>query len=136
VPFLDQDLVKFAQNLPNVLRVNFEDQTRHVNENNLQSIPKQNSSGKKILRRYAEKKGNPLTALPKKGFSGPDASWFKTQSRDFITTRIMNPKSNIWDFLDYKIGHELISAHLDGVSNRRLLVWSLLSLESTFRQFL
>jgi len=137
VPFLDQDLVHFAQNLPNALRIStYENGSNIVNENNLASIPSKHTNGKILLRYLSEKKKNPLTQLPKKGFSGPDASWFREQSLDFVKGRLLEPGANIWQILDYKTGKNLVDSHLEAKENRRLLVWSLLSLESVIRQFL
>ena len=137
VPFLDQDLVRFAQKLPNdfrVGRINKLDMS--VDENILTSIPKDAAEGKRILRLLAAKMGNPLATAPKRGFSGPDASWFKNQSQEFVRNRILNVNSPIWSKLNYNTGSALIESHLNGETNRRLLIWSLLSLDSIFRQFL
>lgn len=137
VPFLDQDIVHFAQNLNDNMRIsNAGFIHKSVNENDLKSIPLASNQGKIILRELAKKQKNPLAELPKKGFSGPDASWFKNQSLDFVKTRLLSRNANIWDELDFEQGKSLIEGHLNGNSNRRLLIWSLLSLESVFRQFL
>ena len=52
-----------------------------------------------------------------------------------IQDRLLNPQNKIWRYLNYEVGKTLINDHLEGRSNRRLLVWSLLTLESTIRQF-
>ena len=72
----------------------------------------------------------------KQGFSGPDASWFRGQSIDYVRDNILNKNAKLYDYLDYKTAKYLVNEHLDGKENRRLLIWSLIYLESWFRQFL
>ena len=74
-------------------------------------------------------------SLRKQGFSAPDATWFKNDKEKMIQDRLLNPQNEIWRYLNYEVGKTLINDHLEGRSNRRLLVWSLLTLESTIRQF-
>lgn len=128
VPFLDQDLVRFAQKLPNQHR------TKILAEEQNASKVKE-VQGKKLLRDLADRIDNPVRNLPKVGFSGPDESWFRKESKTFVTERLLNPNSCVWDKLDYSVGIKLLNEHFDGTSNNRLLIWSLLSLESTLRQF-
>jgi asparagine synthase (glutamine-hydrolysing) len=128
VPFLDQDLVRFAQKLPNNLRIN----SVSTFENSSEAKEVQ---GKKLLRSLAGRIQNPVQFLPKTGFSGPDESWFRNESRSFVSDRLLDRKSKIWDNLDFQTGSKLVIDHLNGTSNNRLFVWSLLSLESTIRQF-
>lgn len=137
VPFLDQDLVQFAQTLPNHLRVSkLSHKFNKVNENKLDSIPKRNNNGKIILRLLAESWSNPLSRLPKQGFSGPDASWFRNESSNFVKSRLVNKSSPIWENINYDAAMKMVDSHLEGKENRRLLIWSLLSLDSIYRQFL
>ncbi len=128
VPMLDQDLVKFAQQLPNQLRIGFFDKKR----GNSESFP---DNGKILLRQFAEKVENPVRNFPKKGFSGPDQYWFQGKSKSFIEERLLSRDAIVWEKIDYKVGSKLINEHMTGKSNNRLLIWSLLSLESTLRQF-
>ena len=138
VPFLDQDLAKFAMTLPNKFRLrNFE--TLYEDQSKINFVPATGGDevqGKFLLRELARIEMNPTQTLPKMGFSGPDASWFRHESRNFVADRILDKNSLVWDHLDFKIGKDLINRHMEGQSNQRLLIWSLLSLESVFRQFL
>ena len=63
----------------------------------------------------------------KKGFSGPDASWFKGESIDFVRNTLSNKNSPLYNYLDFKITQELVKDHTSGRQNRRLLIWSLLN---------
>ena len=72
----------------------------------------------------------------KQGFSGPDASWFRGQSIDYVRSQLLNPRASLYDHLDYKTVHALVSTHLEGRENRRLLIWSLIYLATWCNQFL
>lgn len=123
VPFLDQDVVRFAQNLPNQFRLG-----------GLQKSS--NLEGKLLLRNLASKMQNPRAAAPKQGFTGPDESWFKNENRNFVKMRLLNRDAILWNHLDYETGSNLINEHFNGLKNHRSLIWSLISLESTFQKFL
>jgi len=130
VPFLDNDLLNFTRRLPDSLLL------QEQPMNSVNSLRDNfNYVGKIALRKVAENV-TPLSAkLRKQGFSAPDATWFANDLNSVISERLLDPKSIIWDYLDYETGKELITIHQDRKSNRRLLIWSLLTLESTLRQF-
>jgi asparagine synthase (glutamine-hydrolysing) len=66
----------------------------------------------------------------KQGFSAPDASWFKGDSIDYVRKQLMCAGARIYSILDRATTQALISEHLDGRENRRLLIWSLLNVEA------
>ena len=70
------------------------------------------------------------------GFSGPDGSWFKGESIDYVRRVVFDDRARIYDFLDRGAVRTLVSEHLEGRENRRLLIWSLLSLERWCEAFL
>jgi asparagine synthase (glutamine-hydrolysing) len=70
-----------------------------------------------------------VTRAEKQGFSAPDASWFKGESIDYVRETLLDPKARIYDYLDFTSATELIDQHLSGSNNRRLMIWSLLSME-------
>ena len=72
----------------------------------------------------------------KQGFSAPDASWFKGESIDYVKRKLLNNKSRIYDYLDQDSVQKLISEHLEGKQNRRLLIWSLLNFEWWLKKYL
>jgi len=83
-----------------------------------------------MMKKYIPKE---ITEAQKQGFSSPDASWFKGESIEFVKRTIFDTKANIYDFLDYNSIEDLITDHLDGKENRRLLIWSLLNLEEILK---
>ena len=64
-----------------------------------------------------------------RGFSGPDASWFKGESIEFVKRKILQKNARIYSLFDRKTVGRLVDDHLSGKTNRRLLIWSLLNLE-------
>ena len=71
-----------------------------------------------------------ITNAPKKGFSSPDASWFKGESINFVKETLFNKEAKIYEILDYSTVKKLVDQHLHGEENRRLLIWSLLNTEA------
>lgn len=140
VPFLDNELVDFSMRLP-----------VHLKLGNLAEVVRQdeNEPGPKTAKYFARARDGKLLLrslmkrhVPeeiynreKQGFSAPDSSWYKGESIDYVRRTILNPDARIYNFLDSKSVHALVNEHLDGTHNRRLLIWSLLSLEQCFDTF-
>ncbi|MBM3503515.1 MAG: asparagine synthase (glutamine-hydrolyzing) [Alphaproteobacteria bacterium] len=141
VPFLDNALVDFAMTVPVALKLGNLDRTERINENEPGSKTgryfARTRDGKlvlrKVLSRYVPER---ISEAEKQGFSGPDASWFRGESIDYVRDRIMDRRAAIYDFLDEKAVRGLIDEHLSGQANRRLLIWSLLYLEEWTQTFL
>jgi asparagine synthase (glutamine-hydrolysing) len=77
-----------------------------------------------------------VTHAQKQGFSGPDGTWFRGQSIDYVRQVVLNSKASLYDYLDYSAIRPLVEDHLHGRENRRLLIWSLIYLVSWCDQFL
>ena len=91
--------------------------------------------GKKILRDVmAGYIPGDISRAEKKGFSAPDASWFKGESIDFVKNRLLDSNAAIYEFMDKKTVAALIQEHMSGQKNRRLLIWSLLNVETWLGQ--
>lgn len=134
VPFLDNDLVDFAEQVPVHLKLGNLREVIRLNENepgHKTAKYFQKTNDGKLLLRQVMKRHIPLqiTDAEKQGFSAPDASWFKGESIDYVRRRLLDPCARIYTFLDRETVHGLIGEHFDGIQNRRLLIWSLLSLE-------
>jgi asparagine synthase (glutamine-hydrolysing) len=140
VPFLDNDLVDFAMRCPVSLKLNNLQDVARINEN--EPGDKQGkyfmktSDGKQILR-DAMRKYIPQNIADgvKQGFSAPDASWFKGESIEYVRRQLINGSPRIYSFLDRGATHALINEHLTGEQNRRLFIWSLLSVENWLARF-
>lgn len=140
VPFLDNELVDFAMKLP-----------VHLKLGNLAEVVRldENEPGPKTAKYFARAKDGKLLLrslmeryVPadvynreKQGFSAPDASWYKGESIDYVRRTILDPNARIYGFLEAKTVRSLVNEHLEGKQNRRLLIWSLLSLEQCFSTY-
>lgn len=141
VPFLDNDLVDFAMKLPVSMKLGNLEKVVRLDENEagpkLRKYFERTRDGKLILReamaRYIPER---ITGRKKQGFSGPDASWFRGESIDFVRRALFEEDAAIYEFLDRKAVQALVLEHLEGRENRRLLIWSLLSVEQWCREFL
>jgi asparagine synthase (glutamine-hydrolysing) len=140
VPFLDNDLVDFAMKLPASLKLGNLGEVVRMNENEVGSKTakyfEKTKDGKLLLRKMMERHiPSKITNGVKQGFSGPDGSWFKGESMDYVKRKLYQPNARIYEFLDPAAVHSLIDEHLDGRENRRLLIWSMLSLEKWCETF-
>ena len=139
VPFMDNDLVDFAMQCPVNLKLRNLTDVIRINENEPGNKTRQyfqkTNDGKQILRdvmsRYIPEE---ITKAQKQGFSSPDASWFKGESIDFVRERLINDHAILYEYLDRKEVQSLVNEHLNGQQNRRLLIWSLLSIEQLFNR--
>jgi asparagine synthase (glutamine-hydrolysing) len=141
VPFMDNDLVDFAMRCPVALKVNNLAQIVRLDENEPANKKAQyfqrTRDGKQILRDVMRKYlPDEIANAEKQGFSAPDASWFRGQSIDYVRAVLDSPAAGIYDYLDRTTVRRLVSDHLEGRENRRLLIWSLLAVENWSRAFL
>jgi asparagine synthase (glutamine-hydrolysing) len=141
LPFLDNDLVDFGLEVPLALKLRLDEPLHRVDENDPGKNTARNLDrrlGGKLLVRSAMERLIPeaFTRGPKQGFSAPDASWFKGESIGYVRSLLMGPDARIFTFLDREAVQALVADHLEGRANRRLLIWSLLSLEWWIRGFI
>ncbi|ABV66933.1 asparagine synthetase [Aliarcobacter butzleri RM4018] len=129
VPFLDNDLVDFAQKIPVKFKLANLNKVIKMDENEIGKMQKTND-GKVILRKAMSKYiPEDIHKAVKQGFSSPDNSWFKGESIDFVKAKLLNSDANIYKYMDKAATQKLINEHLEGKQNRRLFVWSLLNFE-------
>ena len=141
VPFLDNDLVEFAQRLPVRLKLRDLNEIVRLNENEpgpkTERYFEKTRDGKLLLRKVMERYvPADITNQVKQGFSGPDSSWFRGDSIDYVREQLLSPDAAIYEFLDPAGVRPLVEEHLAGKANRRLLLWSLLSFEQWCQTFL
>ena len=139
VPFMDNDLVDFAMKCPVNLKLNNMQNIINVDENisgnKTSDYFQRTNDGKQILRNMMSKHiPKEIVNAPKKGFSSPDASWFKGESIDFVKKKLLNKKAILYEFLDYNSVRKLLNEHFQGLKNRRLLIWSLLNTQTYLDQ--
>lgn len=139
VPFLDNDLVDFAMQCPVHLKLNNLSEVIRLDENEPghknQRYFQKTKDGKQIVRDVMAKyMPEDISSAEKQGFSAPDASWFKGESIDFVREKLMSKNARIYAYLDCESAQSLVQQHLSGEENKRLLIWSLLSIEESLSQ--
>jgi len=129
VPFLDNDLVDFAQKIPISMKLSNLKNIVKMDENELVKMQKTND-GKMILRKAMSRHiPEDIHKAVKQGFSSPDNSWFKGESIEFVKDKLLNDDANIYKYMDRGAVERLVGEHLSGEHNRRLFIWSLLNFE-------
>ncbi|MEA2393144.1 MAG: hypothetical protein QOJ82_1035 [Solirubrobacteraceae bacterium] len=141
LPFLDNDLVDFAQRVPVGLKLGNLGAVVRLDENEpgpkTQKFFERSRDGKLILRKAMSRHiPEAIIGAAKQGFSAPDASWFRGESIEYVRRRLLDADAPIYEFLDRDSVQRLVSEHLEGRQNRRLLIWSLLSVDEWCRVFL
>lgn len=134
VPFLDNDLVDFAMQIP--IKFKLKNLTEIVRLNENEPGPKtmkyfnKTQDGKLIMRKVMERYvPEEITKAIKQGFSAPDSSWFKGDSIKHVQEKLFKHNAYIYNYLDRNSIQDLVKEHLNGKKNRRLLIWSLLNFE-------
>ena len=139
VPFLDNDLVDFAMHCPIKYKLQNLSSVTRVDENDAKTkfnVFTKTNDGKKILREVMRKYiPEDVSQAQKRGFSAPDASWFKGDSMDFVKRKILDKNARVYDFFDFQAVKKQVDLHLSGVENKRLFVWSLLNFEEYLANF-
>ncbi len=141
LPFLDNDLVDFAVQVPVALKLGNLGEVVRLNENEpgdkTRRYFEKTRDGKLLLRRAMTRHvPEAVTARAKQGFSAPDASWYRGESIDYVRRRLLDRNARIYEYLDRSSVTALVDEHLSGVKNRRLFIWSLLSFEQWCETFL
>jgi asparagine synthase (glutamine-hydrolysing) len=133
VPFLDNDLVEFACHVPARYKLRSPSAGAALDENSLgtpQRELQRSSEGKQVLRQAMSRYIPPATAAAtKQGFSAPDAGWFRCESLPYIRRLLGNPRAHVYEFVNPAYVDAVLRQHCAGQVNRRLMIWSLLSLE-------
>jgi asparagine synthase (glutamine-hydrolysing) len=141
VPFLDNNLVDFAMQVPVHLKLGNLRHVMRMNENEpgikTNKYFQKTRDGKLLLREVMKRYiPEDITKGIKQGFSAPDASWFKGESIDYVKAILFDAHSRIYNFFDQRTVIELVEEHFSGKCNRRLFIWSLLNFELWCQKFL
>jgi asparagine synthase (glutamine-hydrolysing) len=77
-----------------------------------------------------------VTDALKQGFSAPDASWFKGESIEYVRRILHGKNTRLYDYMAREAVDGLVNEHLQGKTNRRLFIWSLIAFELWLRSYL
>jgi len=129
VPFLDNLLVDFTTHVPTRYLIN-----RTWHEKAAEDI---NLSGKYLLRKaMSDLLPQEIIENRKQGFSAPDQSWYMQQLVRYIKSTILSEQSLDRGYFQREFIERILSEHINGEANHRLLIWSLLSFEFWNRIFI
>jgi asparagine synthase (glutamine-hydrolysing) len=118
VPFLDNDLVDLALRIPIHLQYDA-------------------TTGKRILREAVrEFLPGDVVKRPKQGFSPPDQSWYRGPTMDYIKEIVLSPRAVSRGYFRTAWIERMLAEHSAGLTNHRLLIWSLLCFEWWNRLFI
>ncbi len=139
-PFLDNDLVDFAQKIPIRHKLgNLKNEIRRMDENTTQKKKayREFNDGKNVLRKAM------LDFLPKEiidrkkqGFSAPDESWYRGENTDYVKELLLNKKAASAEFINQDYIRNIVNDHMNKGINHRLLIWSFMNFEWWVRIFL
>lgn len=139
-PFMDNDLVAFAQKIPIRYKLaNFE-RMKRVDENELNKLRKFQSEfddGKNVLRKaMGELIPQQILSRKKQGFSAPDESWYRGENLAYVKEILLGRNASSREFIRGEFVERIIREHAEQKMNHRLLIWSLLCFEWWCKIFL
>lgn len=139
-PFMDNDLVNFAQKIPVKYKLgNFEKMMR-IDENEFRDKRKlytQYDDGKNVLRKammdFIPEK---IINRKKQGFSAPDESWYRGENAQYVKELLLGKNIASSEFINPEYVKKIIEEHMEHKINHRLILWSLMCFEWWCRIFL
>jgi asparagine synthase (glutamine-hydrolysing) len=139
-PFLDNELVNFAQKIPVRYKLGNLEKLKRINENEFgskKSFYTEHDDGKTVLRKaMMDFIPESIINRKKQGFSAPDESWYRGENATFIKDLLLNRQTVSSEFINPKFMEKIIHEHVDKRINHRLLIWSLMNFEWWCRLFL
>jgi asparagine synthase (glutamine-hydrolysing) len=139
-PFLDNELVNFAQKVPVGYKLGNLEEMLSIDENVIRDKRKlyqEFDDGKNVLRKAM------MSFMPEKiinrkkqGFSAPDESWYRGENAAYIKELLLNKKTVSSDFINPDYIRKIVNEHVNNHVNHRLLIWSFMSFEWWCRIFL
>jgi asparagine synthase (glutamine-hydrolysing) len=139
-PFLDNDLVNFAQKIPVKHKLGKLALMKKIDENQFGNKKKAYSEfddGKSVLRKAM--KGilpERIVNRKKQGFSAPDESWYRGENAAYVKDLLLGKNIACHEFIKPSFIENIIYEHCEKRINHRLLLWSLMNFEWWCRIFL
>lgn len=139
-PFMDNDLVNFAQKIPVKHKLADLEKMKKVDENDFRDKKKVYASyrdGKNVLRQaMGEFIPDKIKNREKQGFSAPDESWYRGENAQYIKELLLNKNAALTEFIRPDFIENIIHEHIDSHINHRLMLWSFMNFEWWCRIFL
>ena len=139
-PFLDNDLVNFAQNIPIRHKLgNLGDEIRRIDENTERKkrLYREFDDGKNVLRKAMQELiPEKIIQRQKQGFSSPDESWYRGENAEYVKELLFNGTNSSSLFINKRFVEKIVNEHINKSMNHRLLIWSLINFEMWCRIFI
>lgn len=139
-PFLDNELVEFAQKIPIRHKLANLTKMKKIDENDFRNKRKQYieyDDGKNVLRNammdFIPKR---IVERKKQGFSAPDESWYRGENAAYVKELLLDKRSISSEFINPEYIRQIVDEHINKHVNHRLLIWSFMSFEWWCRIFL
>ena len=139
-PFLDKELVNFAQKISIRHKLGSLEMMKKIDENEFRSKQKlynESNEGKNVLRKammdFIPEK---IINRKKQGFSAPDESWYRGENADYVKELPLNKKTVSAEFINQNFMKKIVNEHINGRINHHLLLWSFMNFEWWCRLFL
>lgn len=139
-PFLDNDLVNFAQKIPVRHKLGQLENRKRINENEEKKKLKayqEFDDGKNVLRKAM--RGfipDKIVNRKKQGFSAPDESWYRGENATYVKELLLHKRTISSEFINPDYMKKIVHEHVDQHINHRLLIWSFMNFEWWCRIFL
>jgi asparagine synthase (glutamine-hydrolysing) len=139
-PFLDNDLVDFAQKIPVKYKLANLENMKRLDENivgNKKHIFQQYTDGKNVLREaMSDILPERIINRKKQGFSAPDESWYRGENAQYVKDLLLGDNIASAQFINPEYVHQIIDEHCNKHINHRLLLWSFMCFEWWCKLFL
>jgi len=139
-PFLDNDLVEFAQKIPVRHKLgNLQEEIRKIDENDerKKQVYREYNDGKNVLRKAMHSLiPNKIIDRKKQGFSAPDESWYRGENAAYVKELLLEGDIASAEYINPDYVKKIVHEHIDDGINHRLLIWSLMNFELWCRLFL
>jgi asparagine synthase (glutamine-hydrolysing) len=142
-PFMDNDLVKFAQQIPVKHKLgNLTTEINRINENETRKLKNTISyrafdDGKNVLRKAMDSfMPDYILNRIKQGFSAPDESWYRGENAAYVKELLLDKKTISSEYINPVYVRKIVNEHINDKINHRLLIWSFLNFEWWCRIFL
>jgi asparagine synthase (glutamine-hydrolysing) len=139
-PFLDNDLVNFAQKIPIRHKLGNLEQQKRIDENDFRDkrkVYQEFDDGKTVLRKaMMDFMPEKIINRKKQGFSAPDESWYRGENADYVKELLLNKRTVSSEFINADYMKKIVNEHVNDHVNHRLLIWSFMNFEMWCRLFL
>lgn len=139
-PFLDNELVDFAQKIPVKYKLANLENMKRMDENtigNKKNIFQQYRDGKNVLREaMSDILPEKIINRKKQGFSAPDESWYRGENANYVKELLLGDNIASSQFINPDYVRQIIDEHCNKHINHRLLLWSFMCFEWWCKLFL